>query len=120
MVVNILALPDLTLASAETIAGADVSNAGADISFAGAGTVGVGKAGSVGTAGIGFAEADMNALPAPMYLEKSEYARGNAFFWFGVLVVVVFVLSGLFAFRAWYMKRTGLAGGRGRPGYAGL
>lgn len=115
MVVNILALPDLTLASSDSEA-----IAGADISFAGAGKLGLAGAGTVGTTGIGFAEADMIALPAPMYLEKSGYARGNAFFWFGVLVVIIFVLSGLFAFRAWYLKRTGLTGGRGRPGYAGL
>lgn len=91
LVVNILALPELTLAA----------NTDAD----------AGRLGKV--------EADTMALPAPMYLEKNRYGRGEVGFWLGVVVVVALVLSGLFAFRSWYLKRTGLSGRRA-PRYSGL
>lgn len=98
LVVNILALPDVTEASA--LASADP-----------------GAQGSAGS--VAIAEADMLRLPAPIFMGKNRYGRSDGGFWFGVLVVVVFVLSGLFAFRAWYLKRTGLSG-RMAPRYSGL
>lgn len=108
LVVNILALPDFTQAAAlvsDTKGGTTIAKG---TSIKGADVIPI------------AAEADMAGLPVPVYLEKSRFGISEVGFWFGVVVVVVFVLSGLFAFKAWYLKRTGLSGRVGRPGYAGL
>ncbi|QDS72032.1 hypothetical protein FKW77_002221 [Venturia effusa] len=106
LVVNILALPDLP-----TGEDAALTNQGS-----------IGSAGSVGLAGSGgFVEPDVASLPNPVSVEAGR--KAGWYFWFGVFIVFIFVFSGLFAFRGWYLKRTGLAGGRagiGRVGYSGL
>ncbi|TLD15028.1 glucosidase I [Venturia nashicola] len=96
LVVNILALPDYS----ETW---DASDGGVD--------------GLGGLEGVAEAGADSIALSAPIYLETGGSDWG---FWFVVVVVVIFVLSGLVTFRAWYLKRTGLSGRRVGKRYAEL